>query len=539
MNKLLKSIIPLILSLLTLSCSKEDLPGNGEEVNGGALTINVVDKGYASQDSVPDTKATTDGSYVTTFVEGDEIGVYVVANNKIVQSNVKLTKSGSGWTAGEEITSKKDNEMKFFAYYPYDASVSDEKLTATASNAEGFFATYLSEIVLPTDQSDAGKYSKADIMVGDGSLAGTALTFGMEHQMGLVVVELPTEAEQTFTYKLSTDASYTWEGVKITSVSCTDVQLNSQNALSVDGKYRYLVKPGTDDISGSFSMASESKTFTCTGSSGISAGSYKTYKVSAKITAKGEETHTLAFGDFFMRDGSILKGSDYSSDRKIPNPENCIGIVFSVDQSRIGSAEGEALLSKGVSTPHGLVMALTDASTSAQWKTSNDGNHVTAECTTRDNCKADISGLQNYNEVKKYDSDFSAFPAFAAAETYNTTVKVSSLKTTGWFLPSIGQWWDILANLGNSDFSNSNGSTTGDIGWGDYQGSKAVSAINVHLNKIGGGNVNQISSGTEYWTSSEYDSSNARNVNFYSNGALCLFCTSKGSGYRVRCVLAF
>lgn len=210
MNKILKSGMMLALALLAMSCNKEELPGNGEEVNGGVLTVNVVDKGYASQDSVPETKATTNVSYLTKFGEGDEIGVYVVSSlegNQILLNNEKLTYSSSGWTGDLRYKKIEGDSPKFFAYYPYDGSISAEKITASAENAEDFFATYLTNIELPTDQSDAGKYSKADIMVGDGVLAGTALTFGMKHQMALVVVELPTQAEQPCTYKLSTDAS--------------------------------------------------------------------------------------------------------------------------------------------------------------------------------------------------------------------------------------------------------------------------------------------------------------------------------------------
>ncbi|MDY3068158.1 MAG: fimbrillin family protein [Parabacteroides sp.] len=365
MKKILESTILFVLSLLTLSCSKEDLPGNGEEVNGGALTINVVDKGYASQDSVSGTKATTDGSYVTTFVEGDEIGVYVVANNKIVQSNVKLTKNGSGWTAGEEITSKKDNEMKFFAYYPYDVSISSEKLTATANDAEGFFATYLSEIVLPTDQSDAGKYSKADIMVGDGSLAGTALTFGMEHQMGLVVIEIPKKFTTGTLYYLEGDESFTWEGSDYTESEVSELQFTGVTPYKLtsepeDGNYvyRYLVNPeasAKSAIQGSFSVGGSSKSYTIeTTSFPTEGGKYKTYSVGLGAEAVTKISHILKVGDFFMNDGSIIgKDSDLSPDQK----SKCIGIVYYAGDPTTGEVADPKLPKK---YKHGLVVALTD-----------------------------------------------------------------------------------------------------------------------------------------------------------------------------------
>ena len=39
----------------------------------------------------------------------------------------------------------------------------------------------------------------------------------------------------------------------------------------------------------------------------------------------------------------------------------------------------------------------------------------------------------------------SNYPAFKAADDYNTTCPVPAT-TTGWYLPASGQWWDILQN---------------------------------------------------------------------------------------------
>lgn len=321
----------------------------------------------------------------------------------------------------------------------------------------------------------------------------------------------------------------------MTSVSCTDVKLNSQNALLVDGKYRYLVKPGTDDISGSFSMASESKTFTCTGSSGISAGSYKTYKVSAKITAKGEETHTLAVGDFYMNDGRVLS--------TLPDEEkgNCIGIVFSTTSPY---SQDKTLNPK---FKHGLVMALTDASTSAQWKTSNDGDEEKlTNCETLQECRDDLSGYSNSNKIwTTYNSSLSNYPAFQKAKEYTTTLPEG--KTSGWFLPSIGQWIDILANLGGKSFkegtSESITNTSGDIYITNNAASSAANSIDAYLNKVGSSYVDLIgwsgSSSQLFWTSSEYSSSLARDVDFSNGGYLYLYYNGKDGSYRVRCVLAF
>lgn len=544
MNKILKSGMMLALALFAMSCNKEDLPGNGEEVNGGVLTINVVDKGYASQDSVPETKATTDGSYKTTFGEGDEIGVYVVSSlegNQILLNNEKLTYSSSGWTGDLRYKKIEGDSPKFFAYYPYDASVSVEKLTTSASDAEGFFEGYISSKDI-TNQLTAENYENADIMLSTGSLSGSALIFNMSHYMKLLVIELPPEnASAAKKVGLKGSPDYNWEsGLGTMEISAYKFTVGEEEYTAYEdgNKYRLLVLPTTRQVTGTYGNGTTDRTYDLSSRLPSTSGSYKTYIVDGGQYGPIVKWHDLAVGDFFMSDGSILKGSDYSSGNTIPNPGNCIGIVFSTTSPY---SQDNTLDSKFT---HGLVMALKDASTSAQWKTSNDVDESLTNCTTLENCRDDLSGYSNSNHIwTTYSGSLGSYPAFQKAKEYTTTLPEG--KTSGWFLPSIGQWIDILANLGGKSFkegtSESITNTSGDM----YISNAAESAadkIDENLDKVGDDYVDKINyTGISiyFWPSSEYSSSSARGVLFNSSGYLYLNWHNKNNSCRVRCVLAF
>ena len=76
----------------------------------------------------------------------------------------------------------------------------------------------------------------------------------------------------------------------------------------------------------------------------------------------------IQVGDFYCKNASN-EGYLIPADASLSDAQQkaCIGIVFSTDVSRIGTKATELLSSKGVTTPHGLVMALTDASSGCQW----------------------------------------------------------------------------------------------------------------------------------------------------------------------------
>ena len=125
---------------------------------------------------------------------------------------------------------------------------------------------------------------------------------------------------------------------------------------------------------------------------------------------------------------------------------------------------------------------------------------------------------------------------YGTAESGTAQYAVPS-NTTGWFIPGMGQWWDILSNLGKIDltsYRDDTGSSTSING----DATIAVANMNTYLQKISG--ATQFSTGTYFWSSSEFSGRNACYVDFRSSGYLDLYYDYKSySRDRLRCSFAF
>ena len=268
----------------------------------------------------------------------------------------------------------------------------------------------------------------------------------------------------------------------------------------------------------------------------------------------------VAIGDFYLNDGTVLpKSTELTDEQK----QKVIGIVFQTFKDapgRFGSAEREALKAKGINFPHGLVMAVKIANNgkTCKWKTIVDDepnlNYIESLAATY----SDINGLSNYNQVNTNDPDFSTHPAFKAVADFATEVQAPN-KSTGWFLPSSGQWWDIIENLCNNeenifnlgdkknDTNNefwywryeANGSSPNSTYIGNVGEYFAQKNINIHLEKLSSyADLFSTSVNSWYWTSSESSITEARYVAF-SNEVILVDRPNKTNPYYVRAVLAF
>ncbi len=167
-------------------------------------------------------------------------------------------------------------------------------------------------------------------------------------------------------------------------------------------------------------------------------------------------------GDYYYSDGSWSDGGllGYETDGLTPvwadpkpSPEEgktVIGIIFSTDQTRISSAEQAA------GCTHGLVMALkgAHAADATETRYSFDYSFDNIPNKRRGTAwYADIDGYQWTQEI------IAAYPAekIAQCPAFDWTVTDYSpsapLGTSGWYVPSIGQIWDMLSNLGGGELA--------------------------------------------------------------------------------------
>ena len=230
----------------------------------------------------------------------------------------------------------------------------------------------------------------------------------------------------------------------------------------------------------------------------------------------------LSVGNFLFSDGTWGSVTNYPA--KTP-----VAIIFSTTTSSNDQSHSPAYI-------HGYAMALRDIDNSFAWGSSVNISNVTdLTGEGNDDRNQDIDGYTNtYKEEGKAAAD--------AARTWTGVAAPSG--TSGWFLPSAGQWFLILKNLGNLSnnyvFDGWHGTTENMIS------AQAANTINNRLSVLAAGSydpftvVTSTDASVNYWTSSEYDNSHAIAVSFTNEGSM-LFATNlhKSTLCKIRPVIAF
>ena len=240
-----------------------------------------------------------------------------------------------------------------------------------------------------------------------------------------------------------------------------------------------------------------------------------TTSVDSYTSATVSEYYGPKIGDIFYSDGS------YSS--SLVSGKTPVAIVFSTTTSAADKAKGFV---------HGYAMALKNASTSLAWGVT-DGTPTGSASTTLS--ITDYDGLTYTGKINS-----STYPAaYATATTFKSTVPNPN-GTSGWYLPSIGQWYLICLNLGGMSTSFTDYRTSGYLYWAG-QSSACANAINTAMGKAGSGIYDSFSATDQYyWSSSEYyGTGNAYTAKFDSNGSMFLRNNDKTYPYMVRAVVAF
>lgn len=437
-----------LLMLLAASCTQEEFPAAQDKAL--QLTISVTDGGYTSTEGKT-TRAVENG-YTTEFTEGDACGLYMVRGGKPVYSNVKLTAEkdaatgGIMWkTDGTTLAAGMDGES-YYLYYPYQADMAGKTATpaegAVMTDAE-FFKPLIDGWQPGDDQSTHAAYTASDLMTAGGSTTGTGntihLSFAMKHRMALAVIEMPKTVYKFIDanvpdYTVGAEATFTG---------------TAKPLRMADGTYRYLVHSSMPTIEGCYDGGNREFTITTSASHPV-VGEYKRYKVDgAAETIKNvtyAESGIARIGDFYCTKDNGTTGYliPKEADETTVQAAKVVGIVFQTDKSRIGAKEKEKLGGEG--NVHGLVMAVKNIATRQAWGLFGMDEGLTT-CRTKADNYNDISGYGNCEHIRANRGSFANYPAFKAADGYNTTCPVPAT-TTGWYLPASGQWWDILQNLG-------------------------------------------------------------------------------------------
>ena len=178
-----------------MSCT-EDIDANNH-ATAGSLKITV----RSDNDSPDGGTRTSYSGFVTTFTDGDQIGVYAVKGTTALFSNICFTYDADGdeWTTTGNI--EYNSDYTYFAYYPYTSTPYTPDFTqATVNNKFSLFLTDASNKFHRADQSTLANYQASDLMIAQGVDAGSStVTFTMLHKKGLAVFNGEGAAEATFT----------------------------------------------------------------------------------------------------------------------------------------------------------------------------------------------------------------------------------------------------------------------------------------------------------------------------------------------------
>jgi hypothetical protein len=247
-------------------------------------------------------------------------------------------------------------------------------------------------------------------------------------------------------------------------------------------------------------------------------------------------------GDYYYSDGTF--GASAS-----PTGKTAIGVVFSNAISATDSVKGWT---------HGYAMALTNAASNASWASSTYVSTIEFGASNYVNTVAlmesDMDGYTHSQTIKNKSGYSSTnYPAFYYALNYGTasvggTKYAAPSNSSGWYLPSQGQWYFILTKIGGINMPLDNGIASSGTGyWKNPASFNAAAAINVYLSSVTGSDQIDCNSSNArwFWSSSEWGYNSACIINFSSNsydGYLYLNLTTKTTANidnRIRSVIAF
>lgn len=492
----------------------------------------------------------------TEWAAGDAIGISGVSGAKTYANVEFSTSSGDGNFAAvdENIFYQTTDQVTFTAYYPYtadggviSASTADQSAQPTFdflwAKAPGSYATPDVHFTF------AHRMARLNIAFTNGNDVDlTGLTFSID---GLVL---------DGTFDTATGEAKSAENNTTETLTAT---------LTTDSKASLVVFPQIADNL-TVTATAEGQTYVCDLSLGkLAPGSSYTVNITISKTEMTVTDCTItpwgdggnnnaeldpvalignkkpaeaAVGDFYMNDGSLVdKAATLTEEQKAA----CIGIVFTTDQSRIGDGAKAALTAKGI-LPHGLVIALTNATSGEPHWSNKEVNE--SGLTETDNLQKMYQNVDGYAEthqiIDNNDALQSDYTAFYFVSRYGMAVSgtekyAAPVKSTGWFMPSIGQWWDIMRNLGGISALDNYKDNTSDVHIRlDNQGRTARNNINASLSKIpGAGTIGQDDC---FWTSSEFNEKKAIGVYFISDGSFYFLSNYKSMLiFYVRPILAF
>ena len=418
--------------MLTASCSQEDFPIPGAD-EAQVLTVRVSDAGYISD--TPTRTVETD--YRTDFTDGDACGFYLVRDGEEVISNLKLvaknTPEGLVLSPADGSDIKID-DMNFetFLYYPYQEDMTGKTDPSAPDDAQ-FFYNLIYDWKPATDQSDyTTGYSASDLMTAKGAIANGNVVFSMSHRMSLTVIDLPVTI-----YDFDSDIEiHPYTATKVVDFSESEVK----PCRFPGGTYRYINNPVANSSPKITGVYDKSHKFSFT-TDRLFGGFYKTYVIDHGSDNITHVDYPPEIGDYLC---STQDGSSWyliPGELPVSTFDNVVGIITRYVHH---PSDHSDYSSSGINARycHGYAIALTDVSNSGMYYSNFDPWESGISTNN-----SDWDGYKNQKIMEGIDIDF--YPAAKACRNYHKSEFGSKYaapaNTSGWFLPSCGQLYDMFA----------------------------------------------------------------------------------------------
>lgn len=439
-NYFMKSSVALmVFSAALASCTQEEFAQTDMSARQ-TLNISVSTQDFVPEDGSRAATSTTDR--VTTFSDGDAMGMYVISSDgTVICNNEKFVYNGSAWTATNELYYWKN--ANYIAYYPYDESLTAENITSAEAiktkfaGAENFYT-----------QNTAEAYEKADLMLVEVEApADGNIQFNLSHQFSMVEINVPVRKYKTEGgFEYTAPVSLAWDqDLKIGDKTVTPYSTGK-------GSFRFIV-PSEEELS--FTLdghlvydegvpvnfgSSDAQTLN------LASGHCKVYNVTYEKVSGDVTTRNLEVGDFYYTDGSIYPygNQEGNNDCSKPVKDGCIGVIFEVGTGVPNNEKWN----------HGSVLCLVDATNgNVAWSTSNQTlpSNVTDD-TSDENKQKVLAQMDGYSFTTQLAGMVNNVEAPAVARNFvsidDKNYEAPQSVSTGWYLPSTGQIITIMQNLG-------------------------------------------------------------------------------------------
>lgn len=465
----------------------DSISGNGNSpATGTPLEVSATVAPFQSPDgSIPPATRIAIDNISIKFQDGDAIGLICFRSGETGQfisediSNLKLVFSGTDGVGTWKTEDGGDpiyysDAASYMAYYPYTPGADLSSATNQTDVEKAIIDAQPDNYLL--SQYTYPEFAASDLMLSivdkpedvNGKLT---LTFNFEHQCLLIIVKpmgkarySPPAGVTAYEYHPKAMADAWGIDEKLAEQSNEygkyRMLISGANAYPMpDGSYAALMIPEVltsylaiqiayKTNGGALDVFVNGTTHNDDTETYFAAGSCHVLEVHhPEASGTGGPARALKPGDFVLQQNNkivIYPGNGpIDATGKIPDYTDAIGIVVTSDPSRMTDTE-----CKKNSWTNAYVMGLKNISGGPyQWGTENVASSLPPISPAAG--QAVLDDMNGYTETETMMlEDLSKLPIFNALNQYRISNPIqNSINCSPWFIPSVGQWLDVVANL--------------------------------------------------------------------------------------------